>query len=149
MSSRSQYENEYPDSYSSHDTFTIHSLFPRGPPPLPPGKILKAAHQRLPSLGFENVELPSSEVEREDPEFTLDDFQMVAGMSYKVVNSKLHGAMISRQNYLKLTSWFATNVPTQDTLNIASVSGTLYGQDYRTSIKRWLFGWLLDKYRFL
>ena len=52
----------------------------------------------------------------------LDEVQEAA-LYQPPVQAKLREKMISRQNYLKLTSWFTTHVPRQDTLNTAILTG--------------------------
>ena len=42
---------------------------------------------------------------------------------YSVMPDKLKSAVVSRQNYQKLTSWFVTQVPRQDTLHTVNVTG--------------------------
>ncbi len=126
--SRSQYD-EYPETYGSKNSVTIHSLYPRGPPFLPPGKILKASHPPLSVVYKEHPELePSGVIEKGEveSEFTLTDFRAAVGVLHRVEASQLQGAMISRQNYLKLTSWFSTHVPKQGALNTVDIKGTLH-----------------------
>ena len=106
--------DHYEDTCDSGSTFTIHTLYPRGPPFLPPGKILKSTHLSPPSIYTDDVMSKSC---GEEEGFTLNDFQLVAETSHRAVPSELQGAVISRENYLKLTSWFAVNVPKQESLN--------------------------------
>lgn len=112
-----------PETSDSRSTVTIHSLYPRGPPPLPPGKILTATLPPLSAFYDEHPETMTSELPREEGEFTLNDFQASSGAGHRVEASRLQGAMVSRQNYLKLTSWFATHVPKQEVLNTVSITG--------------------------
>ena len=112
--------DHYEDTCDSGSTFTIHTLYPRGPPFLPPGKILKSTHLSPPSIYTDDVMSKSC---GEEEGFTLNDFQLVAETSHRAVPSELQGAVISRENYLKLTSWFAVNVPKQESLNTTSIAG--------------------------
>ena len=114
-------------SRASESTIVIYPLYPRGPPGLPPGKILKGGSSFLTvsNKGSAGVE-DCAEVagEREDEAFTLDDFWLsVEECPQRVVPSELQQSMISRENYLKLTGWFATHVPKQDSLNTVSITG--------------------------
>ena len=94
--------------------FVIHSIYPRGPEFFPPGKVLHSYNA----------------VAESDQLFTeadiLDEFDIYdleAWMPPKpVLRTSKSGAMLSRQNYKKLTGWFATHVPQQDTLNTIQFS---------------------------
>ena len=97
------------DAYND-STFTT---YPRGTSLLPPGKVLRSNHQTR------FVE----ESQTEQVEFTLNDFQLSAEALHQVMPNKLRGAVISRQNYLKLTSWFAANVPKQKAINTVNLEG--------------------------
>ena len=99
-----------PYTADSDSTFTI---YPRGTSLLPPGKVLRSNHQTR------FVE----ESQTEQVEFTLNDFQLSAEALHQVMPNKLRGAVISRQNYLKLTSWFAANVPKQKAINTVNLEG--------------------------
>ena len=62
----------------------------------------------------------------EESQFTLNDFLLdQEEAKINLVPTKLQGSMMSRQNYLKLTSWFATHVPQQDTLNTLALTGNV------------------------
>lgn len=55
--------------------------------------------------------------------FTLYDFQHSAELSQqRRVCCEMDGKTVSRQNYLKLTGWFAANVPSQEKLNISNLA---------------------------
>lgn len=97
------------DAYND-STFTT---YPRGTSLLPPGKVLRSNHQTR------FVE----ESQTEQVEFSLNDFQLSAEGLHQVMPNKLRGAVISRQNYLKLTSWFAANVPKQKAINTVNLEG--------------------------
>ena len=108
--------------------FIIHPLFPRGPPFFSPGNMLSLECGCPPdpwwraggNLGVFAPSVPPAE----ECQFTLNDFLLdeEEAKTY-LVPTKLQGSMISRQNYLKLTSWFATHVPQQDTLNTVALTG--------------------------
>ena len=71
----------------------------------------------------EPAELAAEVVENE-ARFTLDDFRLSAeDCIQRVVLSELQQSVISRENYLKLTGWFATHVPKQDALNTVNITG--------------------------
>ena len=115
----------------SPSSFHIHPLHPKGPPFLRPGRILKAGLPiLLPPLhghpGKEgNGEAPDYYCPPQDQsQFTLNDFLIRTAnhtSSSRVVPSQLRHAVISRENYLKMTSWFATNVPSQHQLNTVDI----------------------------
>ena len=121
----------YTDDTASRDTestFIIYPLYPRGPPGLPPGRILKGGGSFLPlsSKGGGVGDCAVVAGQREGEAFTLDDFWLSAEeCTQRVVPSGLEQSMISRENYLKLTGWFATHVPKQESLNTVSVTGKL------------------------
>lgn len=118
------YTTEYTDTCDdSGSTFTIYPLYPRGPSFLPPGKVLRGTH--VPGTGgrvLDDSFETQSELQTDQAEFTLNDFQLSAE-THQTMPSKLQGAMISRQNYLKLTSWFAANIPKQETVNTVNLKG--------------------------
>lgn len=110
----------YTDTNNSGSYFTIYPLYPRGPPFLPPGRILKGVY---PS-GLYKFEDEVALYPEDQVEFALNDFQPNPPEAhYRIVPSGLQGAVISRQNYLKLTSWFAANVPRQESLNTVNIAG--------------------------
>ena len=100
----------YTTDACNDSTFTI---YPRGTSLLPPGKVLRGNHQTR----F------TEESQTEQVEFTLNDFQLSSEALHQVMPNKLRGAVISQQNYLKLTSWFAANVPKQKALNTVNLEG--------------------------
>ncbi len=88
--------------------FIIHSLYPRGPAFFPPGHT-RHSHD---TAGGRLAE-PLTIIE-EDP----DMHNLHAWMPPRpVIRTSQSAMMISRQNYKKLTGWFATHVPTQANLN--------------------------------
>jgi hypothetical protein len=88
--------------------FIIHSLYPRGPAFFPPGH---TRHSHDTAVG--RLAEPLAIIE-EDP----DMHNLHAWMPPRpVIRTSQSAAMISRQNYKKLTGWFATHVPTQENLN--------------------------------
>ena len=95
----------------AYRTYYVHPLFPRGPSFFPPGRVLRQCGP------VEESESQSAE------EFTLDEFQFAAETSHPVLLNRLQGSVISRQNYLKLTGWFAANVPQQESINTVELTG--------------------------
>lgn len=104
------YTSPYTTNAFNDSTFTT---YPRGTSLLPPGKVLRGNRQT------QFIE----ESQTTQVEFTLNDFQLSSETLHQVMPNKLRGAVISRQNYLKLTSWFAANVPKQKTLNTVNLEG--------------------------
>ena len=91
--------------------FVIHSLYPRGPAFFPPGHVLHS-HD---TAGGKLAE-PLAIIE-EDP----DMHNLHAWMPPRpVIRTSRSATMISRQNYKKLTGWFAIHVSTQENLNTVS-----------------------------
>ena len=63
--------------------------------------------------------------EKNGGDFMAPEFEDLEEKSlYEPPATKLRGKTISRQNYLKLTGWFATHIPQQDTLNTLDITGT-------------------------
>ena len=100
---------------------TIYPLVPKGPPPLPPGKILSQRTEYL-SLLASWSELEDNNISNSPPEFTFNDFLLSSSDQIKM--PKTNRAMISRENYLKLTSWLATHKPTQATMSTWEADST-------------------------
>ena len=108
-------ENEPPPA------FHIYPLHPKGPPLLPPGKILRSSNPVLPCPPpvFEQKETPNNQ-----QSFTLNDFLRTAERSDNVVvPSSLSHAFISRESYAKMTSLFTTHTPTQEHVNTVDLEG--------------------------
>ena len=97
--------------------FTIHPTVPKGPEFFPPGRVFHQAESFNPAL----TDLLPDEIHLAEPEhsFTLNDFQLPPPSLPHLQVS--HGA-VSRENYLKLTGWFAKNVPTQENVNTLEMS---------------------------
>lgn len=91
----------------SFDGPHIHHLHPKGPPPLPMGKIIR--HTDVGTV-------PSTEQHL----FTLSDFLLSTEhpQNKLLVQSQ---CMMSRENYLKMTGWFATCSPQQMTLHMQTL----------------------------
>lgn len=85
----------------------IHPLYPKGPPPLPMGKIIRHSNitQSLPP--------PQS--------FTLTDFLVSLQEADQRPVISTNSIILSRDNYLKMTSWFATNIPTQSIIHTKNI----------------------------
>lgn len=104
---------ELEEAADGRSNFVIHSLYPRGPQLFPPGNVLHSYG----SLGISDPP-PVHHSLRE-----VDLYELEAWMPPKPVLRTLRsGAMLSRQNYKKLTGWFATHVPKQETLNTVNFS---------------------------
>lgn len=71
-------------------------------------------------------------------DFTLADFQMVASQQ-RIISPNV-AKVISRQNYLKLTGWFAVNVPTQKSLNTTELDAALESPQERKPRHQVLLG---------
>ncbi len=71
--------------------------------------------------------------------FTLAEFQMVAPQR-RVLSPINSAKVISRQNYLKLTGWFAVNVPTQESLNTVELEAALQSPQERKPRHQVLLG---------
>ena len=103
-----------PDELCNRCNFTIHPLHPKGPPFLPPSKIIR-------SQWYEPVsDVP---VAPPPPLFTLNDFLQNSD-DVKYLKSRLERAAISRDNYLKMTGWFATQLPTHNAVTVKELQGT-------------------------
>lgn len=111
----------------------IHPLYPRGPKFFPPGRRTRLKkHKPLPQNWWEGEDLNFHVISPHQNELCNDDFMV----KYTELDAeetalyeapiKLRGNTVSRQNYLKLTSWFATHVPQQDSLNTLDLSGTCH-----------------------
>lgn len=96
---------EEPDGRSN---FVIHSLYPRGPEFFPPGNVLhsyNAVPVQPPVDG--NVLVEEGDI-----------YDLQAWLPPRpILRTSQPGVMLSRQNYKKLTGWFATHVPKQENLN--------------------------------
>lgn len=109
----------------------IHPLFPRGPQFFPPGKIKPKKHKSLPhnwwekgdngDLNFHEFAPHEEEIENDDIMAQYSESTTEETLLYEPP-TKLRGKILSRQNYLKLTGWFATHVPQQDSLNTLDIS---------------------------
>ena len=88
--------------------FVIHSLYPRGPSFFPPGNVLHTHDNKLAG--------PPPIIEDDS-----DICDLHAWMPPRpVIRTSRSAAMISRQNYKKLTGWFATRVSKQENINTVS-----------------------------
>lgn len=120
----------------------IHSLHPKGPPAFPPGKVIRGTDPILGATFMDFLEgFPGKEKRlrasgdlttalaelEETPVGEPDSTQHI------VMPNKLKTAVLSRQNYQKLTSWFVTQVPRQDTLHTVNVTGK-FSQSLLTSL---------------
>ncbi len=153
-----------PTSHTTHTThtqntrtdFIIHPIHPRGPSFFPPGKKFALRHGPGPvylsplcdheptdnvcSLGDGSYDhIMNTVVEEED--FTLSDFQMASNdILQRRVLSQQEARILSRQNYLKLTSWFTMNVPTQGSLHTVNLDPDLISPQERKPCHQSLLG---------
>eukprot|EP00731_Ephydatia_muelleri_P030108 Em0021g631a len=100
----------------------VHALYPRGPDLLPPGRVIKASSRAPPSdrrhVRGDDVDL-----------FTLDDFQQAPET---LLVPKWNGyKALSRENYLKITGWFAANGPKQEFINTVKIEADLQAHSGR------------------
>lgn len=110
----------------------VHPLFPRGPQFFPPGKTKPKKRKYLPHNWWEkgeNGDLNFHEFGPHEEEIENDDDIMAQYSELTTEDTTLYGPptrlcgkILSRQNYLKLTGWFATHVPQQDSLNTLDIS---------------------------
>lgn len=103
----------YPVVYDDPHFPDIHPLHPRGPPFMPPGRIMRSGY-----CYYEGVPVH----DYKPPEFTLNDFLKVSN-DPSIMVSGPGNPVISRENYLKMTSWFATHIPKQAHLNTVNIKG--------------------------
>ena len=111
------YRTDIDEMVDECSKFIIHPTHPKGPEFFPPGKILHAPVQIL----MEPFDLLPDEIYFPGPEctFTLDNFLLRAERNCPPL--QISQGMISRENYLKLTGWFATHVPTQEKVNLLNL----------------------------
>lgn len=128
LNSRQTNDSLYTDTYEDDDTgqFEIYSLYPTGPECFPRGKTTRAARASypVPQLHLDVGGREGEVVEPDDDDaiaFTLNDFRISTKVVHPLPMKTAPEVVISRQNYLKLTSWFAANVPTQDSLNTLEI----------------------------
>lgn len=102
-------EQGEPDERSN---FVIHPLHPKGPSFFPPGNVLH------PKNRYELVCDTMDRMTQSPPEATSKHSDIFQRMPPRpVLRTSMSGVVISRQNYKKLTGWFATHVPKQEHLN--------------------------------
>ena len=111
--------------YPSPDApFVIHPLHPKGPPFLPPGRVLTQAPVFTPEELLELEGQWANNWPRKCNQFTFNDFLLAANRRREaVVSSRLKHPVISRENYLKMTGWFATHVPRQRNVHTIHLQG--------------------------
>ena len=128
---------EYDNQRQKGDDFVIHPLYPRGPKFFPPGNVL---HNVIPSqvpdqTMPDEIHLPCSTKEKD--QFMLNTFLI----PFKVRPSfKISQGSISRQNYLKLTSWFSHHFPRQEKLNLTLLEVDLQAPPSRVPKQQALLG---------
>ena len=112
-------------------------LLVRGPPPFPQRKSKTHRGKRCSTKqksDRKEREVPDTE-EALSPELEVDDNEFAPLFSdvdeaeeaalYEPPRTRLKEKVLSRQNYLKLTGWFATHFPRQDTLNTMIITGSI------------------------
>lgn len=93
--------------------FVVNPVFPRGPEFFPPGRVLRAdTLTTMTAMDFLPDEIHLMNL---GPSFTFNDLQLPPAPHPPPI--QISQGALSRQNYLKLTSWFATHVPTQESVN--------------------------------
>lgn len=107
------YRTDIEEMVHERSKFIIHSPHPKGPEFFPPGRTLHAPTQ----ISMDPFDILPDVILLPGPEhtFTLDNFRIQVEADHPPL--QISQGMISRQNYLKLTSWFTTNVPTQENMN--------------------------------
>lgn len=93
--------------YPNMELIKIHPLYPKGPHPLPPSRIM-CQIDNDPLLHHDDIH------NNDKPEFTFNDFLMTSHDDHTPIITTTNKPFISHHNYLKLTSWFATQKPKQD-----------------------------------
>ncbi len=127
------------NNHSNRNDFVINPLYPKGPAFFPPGK-------KLCGDIFPPFELPDEiHLSHHEPvhDFTLQTFQL---LPMEEIN-KIHigKGVISKQSYQKLTSWFAKNVPKQQSLNMLDLEVRHSAPPSRVPRKQILIGELRYK----
>ncbi len=91
---------------------------PKGPKFFPPGRVFHS--ESYPSM---LLDLLPDEIHLAEPEhdFSLNDFRLPPPPPHHPHLQVSHGT-VSRENYLKLTGWFAKHVPTQESVNTLEMS---------------------------
>lgn len=118
--------------------FVIHPLFPRGPNFFPPGNVLHASFipsQLLDQALPDEIHLPCSCKDKD--QFMLNTFLVPVKVRPPF---KISPGSISRQNYLKLTSWFSHHVPKQERLNLTPLEVDLQAPPSRVPKQQALLG---------
>ena len=106
---------EFDSHFINQRDFYIYPLLPKGPAPLPVGKVI-----RTPIID------PASIDNKPVDGFTFNDFlvsnEAVGSSTGRLIKSC---PMVSRENYLKMTSWFANNSPQQTDLHISELQSNI------------------------
>lgn len=106
-------------------------LYPRGPGFFPPGRPLHIMENNVDNLPDE-IHLDN----KAGCDFTFNDFQLTP-KNRLLQQSK---GTISRQNYLKLTSWFSRHVPVQENLRSVVLETTCQHPPCRVPKQQILLG---------
>ena len=92
--------------------FIIHPLDPKGPDFFSPGRVIVSKI----SPPVDNEAIPN-EIHLSKSKHTFDFNDLMLSLEDARNRYDISKGTISRQNYLKLTSWFAKNVPKQESIN--------------------------------
>ena len=130
----SQEDREYRGDVRVNDDLKVYPIHPRGPPQFPPGRVLKRTDP-FAGLTFSGIlENLSRHIDMRQSEVSDEFSQVFAELEEDqwtdvppqqiVMPSILKSSIISKQNYLKLTSWFSVHVPKQEYLHEINISST-------------------------
>lgn len=108
------YRTHMEDLSRKDPKFVINAVYPRGPKFFPPGRVFHAD----PVTSMTAWDFLPDEIHLADlaSNFTFNDLQIPVLLE-AAPRFPIQGT-VSRLNYLKLTGWFAKNVPTQENLNM-------------------------------
>lgn len=114
VSQKDLYRTDIEQLIQQQHKIVVNPVFPRGPEFFPPGRVLRAdTLTTMTAMDFLPDEIHLMKL---GPSFTLNDLQQPPAPDPPPI--QISQGAVSRQNYLKLTSWFATHVPTQESVNM-------------------------------
>ncbi|XP_033096129.1 leucine-rich repeat-containing protein 63-like isoform X2 [Anneissia japonica] len=108
--------------HSKMESFSVVKPYkPRGPDPFPFREPVRPAEVRKELLYSDSFDIYNFKF----PEFTLNDFQFDINAIYNMSKSTMTEAVLSKQNYKKLTTLFATFIetPRQEEVNTVQLKG--------------------------
>lgn len=114
---------QYHGDVKEREPFVINPLYPRGPKPLPCRAPIRRS---VPLDSTDKYYYHEWIADGRDGAFTLNDMMRSVPSDEDVKLFSLTPPtlpIISRQNYEKLTSWFAVCVPTQSHMNTTTIEG--------------------------